>query len=257
MCGAMSLAELVRRHDPDRYFCALFAPAPAREALFTLYAFNHELARAREATSEPGLALIRLQCWREVVEGADRQHEVARPLHALIAAGGVPAAQLLSMIDMRESEAVDPPPTVDAFVALMRQGPGALAEAAGAALGGGDDGRLRELGAAFGVAGTLRNVPVLARQGRCNLPLDVLAAGGMSAEDAVANPAAALAVARPALVEAGRSLLGRRRGVPRAVLAAALPAVLARRDFGRATPPDARGAGDRLAVLWAAISGAV
>ena len=76
----MSLADLVRRHDPDRYFCTLFAPAAAREALFTLYAFNHELARAREVTREPGLALIRLQWWREVVEGAVRQHEVARPL---------------------------------------------------------------------------------------------------------------------------------------------------------------------------------
>ena len=37
----------------------------------TLYAFNHELARAREAVSEPPLALIRLQWWREVVEGPD------------------------------------------------------------------------------------------------------------------------------------------------------------------------------------------
>ena len=61
---------LVRRHDPDRFLTALFAPPEKRDALLTLYAFNHELARAREVASEPPLALIRLQWWREVVEGA-------------------------------------------------------------------------------------------------------------------------------------------------------------------------------------------
>ena len=65
-----AIVALVRRHDPDRFLTALFAPPEKRDALLTLYAFNHELARAREAVSEPPLALIRLQWWREVVEGA-------------------------------------------------------------------------------------------------------------------------------------------------------------------------------------------
>ena len=65
-----AIAALVRRHDPDRFLTALFAPPERRDALLTLYAFNHELARAREVVSEPPLALIRLQWWREVVEGA-------------------------------------------------------------------------------------------------------------------------------------------------------------------------------------------
>ena len=60
-----------------------------RDALLTLYAFNHELARAREVVSEPPLALIRLQWWREVVEGARRRHEVAEPLPAAIEAGAL------------------------------------------------------------------------------------------------------------------------------------------------------------------------
>ena len=48
---AGSLAEFVRRHDPDRFLCALFAPPARRDALFALVAFNHELARAREETT--------------------------------------------------------------------------------------------------------------------------------------------------------------------------------------------------------------
>ena len=48
-----AIAALVRRHDPDRFLTALFAPPDRRDALLVLYAFNHELARAREVASEP------------------------------------------------------------------------------------------------------------------------------------------------------------------------------------------------------------
>ena len=71
----------------------------------TLYAFNHELARAREVVSEPPLALIRLQWWREVVEGAYRRHEVAEPLRAAVDAGELDRGDLLRLIDAREAEA--------------------------------------------------------------------------------------------------------------------------------------------------------
>ena len=62
-CGA-----LLRRHDADRYLTALFAPGERREALFALYAFNLEIARMREAVSEPMMGLIRLQWWRDALE---------------------------------------------------------------------------------------------------------------------------------------------------------------------------------------------
>src|SRR6201993_4547541 len=93
-----AIAALVRRHDPDRFLTALFAPPDRRDALLTLYAFNHELARAREVVSEPPLALLRLQWWREVVEGAARRHEVAEPLAAAIDAGDFDRADLLALI---------------------------------------------------------------------------------------------------------------------------------------------------------------
>jgi len=253
----MTLADTVRRHDPDRYFTALFAPTARREALFTLYAFNHELAHAREAAlREPGLALIRLQWWREVVEGAVRAHEVATPLSALLADGTIPPAPLLSMIEMREAEAAETPETLSAFLNLMRQGPGALAVAAGHVLGAAEP-RLEAVGAAYGVAGTLRNVAAFARQGRCAVPADILAQAGLVPEAAISDPEAVRAAASPALVAAAQALLGPRAAVARGALAAALPGVLARRDIGRAAPPAERGGGDRLAVLWAAVTGTI
>ena len=66
---------------------ALFAWISPRFVLALLYLFNHELARAREVASEPILALIRLNWWREVVEGQTKHHEIATPLRAAPPAG--------------------------------------------------------------------------------------------------------------------------------------------------------------------------
>src|SRR4051794_18666354 len=141
-----TIATLVRRHDPDRFLTALFAPSERRDALLTLYAFNHELARAREAVSEPGLALIRLQWWREVVEGAPRRHPVATPLAAAIAAGLFDIGDLLAIIDAREIEAEPLIETLAAWRDYLSGGAGGLAVAAGRLLGAPDPEALRPFG---------------------------------------------------------------------------------------------------------------
>jgi 15-cis-phytoene synthase len=255
-------AALVRRHDPDRFLTALFAPAARREALFVLYALNHELARAREAVSEPMLALIRLQWWREVVEGTRKRHEVATPLADAIAQGLLLPADLLEMIDGREAEAQEPIADRAAFLAYLGATAGALMAAAGRLLGAeaATLARLRALGIAHGLSGQLRNVPALSVAGRVLLPQDVLGAHGLSVHDVAAGKGGeALRAVVAELAAEGRALLADAGGrLPRAVVAAALPAVLARRDLARAdpasaVPPGARGIGDRLAVVaaWA------
>ena len=45
-------AGQVRAYDYDRYFSAAFAPAETRRGLFALYAFNIEIASARERVSK-------------------------------------------------------------------------------------------------------------------------------------------------------------------------------------------------------------
>jgi len=232
---AGSLAAFVRRHDPDRFLTALFAPPDKRDALLTLYAFNHELARAREVVSEPPLALIRLQWWREVVEGAQCRHEVAEPLLALIEAGALQGDDLLSMIDAREAEADPAFETMEDWRAYVDGSAGGLAVAAGRLLGAPEPESLRPLGSAYGIAGLLRS-SACAQQGRRMLPAD--------------TPV-------EQLVEEGLSLL-RPVHLPRRAIAAALPAVLARRDLRRAPNfPPQRGLGDRLAVTLAGIAGRI
>ena len=232
--------EIVRRHDPDRFLASLFAPADKRETLFTLYAFNHELARAREVAREPMMALIRLQWWREVVEGTAKQHEVATPLRQALDAGLLRAEDLLPIIDGREAEA-EPIGTIAEWVACLRATAGGVAVAAGHVLlpeGTEHDPAIRELGAAYGVAGTLRNAASAAGQGRGLLPPD-------------GQPAV--------LARIGIDLLhsGSAQQLPRQVIPAILTAVLARRDLRRPSRAGARGLGDRLAVAQAAIMGRV
>jgi phytoene synthase len=252
------VAAIVRRHDPDRFLTALFAPPERRETLMTLYAFNHELARAREAASQPMLALIRLTWWREVVEGANRPHEIATPLREALDRGELDRTELLRLIDAREAEAETSIPTLEAWRAYLLGSAGGLMVAAARLLGAPEPEALRPLGAAYGAAGVLRSVAVLARQGRCLLPEDELAARGLSPEAVIAAPhGTAVRAVKLELVREGNALLDRSRGLrlPRRSLAAALPAALAKRDLAHIeAAPTYRGLGDRLAVLVAAVT---
>lgn len=265
------LAGFVRAHDPDRFLCALFAPAARRGAIFALTAFNHELARAREAATNPIAAAIRLQWWRDAVEEAAagkpaRRHEVAEPLAEAIRAGALDPAALLAMAEAREAEADEEGLATEAdFVAWLRGTAGGWSAAAGRALGADPEGAevLRALGAAYGLAGVLRSVAAHAAQGRCLLPRDRLAEAGLSAEAAVADPRTPELRALVAEMAAeGLAALGAaRRDIPAGSIAAALPAVLAARDLKRVAAgrgvPAPRGFGDRVAVIWAGLRGRV
>lgn len=232
------IGEFARRHDPDRFLCALFAPAPRREALFALIAYHHELGRAYDATTNPLAGAIRLQWWRDALD-EPRRHEVATPLHDAITAGLLDRADLLAMADAREAELdEDGFASAAPFAAYLRGAHGGFAVAAGRMLGAAPAELpiLEAIGAAHGLALLLRAAPAMAARGRRLLP-----------QDAPAElPEAIRALAGIALPEA------RRWGT---ALPAGLPAVLARRDLrhlaaGRAI---ARGLGDRLAVIFAAM----
>ncbi|MSP00379.1 MAG: hypothetical protein EXR07_04905 [Acetobacteraceae bacterium] len=254
------LATLVRAHDPDQFLTSLFAPPEHRDALLTLYAFDHELARAREVASEPHLALIRLHWWREVVEGARRRHEVATPLGELIDAGRLSAFALTRIVDAHEAEIEPEIATLVAWRAWLQEGAGGIAASAAKLLGAPDPEIFRPLGAAYGAARVIRWNRRRAMRGRCLLPADLLAARKLAVADAIAEPGSAgvLAVMNELVSEGGRWLgEGPSGRLPRAQIAAALPAVLARRDLRRGTEamPGPRGLGDRLAVAFAGLTG--
>jgi len=247
------IGAFARQHDPDRFLCALFAPPEKREALFALIGYQHELGRAWAAASNPMIAAIRLQWWRDALE-QPRRHEVATPLFEAITAGLLDSADLLAMADAREAEQEEAGiPTRAAFWAYLRGAHGGLSVAAGRLLGV-PPARLpalQPIGAAQGLAALLRGVAPLAARGRCLLPEDALAEAGLTRHDAMANPDRAATVIA-ALAREAQALLPppARWG---AAVAAALPAVLARRDLARLARgrPAGRGTLDRLALTLA------
>ncbi len=113
--GAAFLLGEARRHDPDRYLCALLAPADRRATLIALTVFNHELARVPEVVSQPLAGMIRLQWWRdaidELVRGeVPRRQPVVEAMAEAIAKGRVSPRMLHALIDAREPALERPAP---------------------------------------------------------------------------------------------------------------------------------------------------
>ena len=101
---AEDLDGLVRRVDPDRWLASRFIADPAARAdVVALYAFDHELARARRVASEPLLAEIRLTWWEEAVgeafgAGPVRHHPTAEVLAEVIRRRALPRAPFEAMM---------------------------------------------------------------------------------------------------------------------------------------------------------------
>jgi len=76
--------QQAREHDPERYYISLLAPANKRPGIWALIAFNQEVSKTRAVVSEAMLGEIRLQWWREALEGiaagTPRAHPVVEAL---------------------------------------------------------------------------------------------------------------------------------------------------------------------------------
>jgi len=229
---AARLGASVRAADPDRYFSALFAPAPLRPALFALYAFNHEIVRVAETVREPMLGAIRLEWWRETAEGAargePRSHDVARGLAALFATGRVALADVEAVVAARsfDSSAEQFADFAELESYLDAAGGGLMRLAIG--LLDGDPAVAREAALAYGLSGLLRSLPFHDRRHKLYLPLELLHAVGLTAEEffAVQNGPRKDAVIHQAALRARDHFRAARAMRPGKALAALLPAAL-------------------------------
>jgi phytoene synthase len=233
------VAQEVRRHDRDRFVTALFAPAPAREGLLTLYAFNAELARVRENVREAMAGMIRLQWWRDVLNGGRddeaARHPIAGPLLALKREHDLPLALFERMLEAREKDLLAAPfATREELAAYARDTAGVLAELAALVLGAHDDASrtaARLVGQAWAATGLLRSLPVHMAQGWVTLPQDLLGRAGSSHDELMAGqtPPAVLAEAVAELARQPRLTLteARRCRPPRRALPVLLQATVA------------------------------
>jgi NADH dehydrogenase [ubiquinone] 1 alpha subcomplex assembly factor 6 len=228
-------AALVRSEQPERYLATLFAPAAVREALFALYAFDHEIGKVRQVVSEPMAGLIRLQWWRDVLAAAaPPAHPVARALHEALSGFALGRARLEGAIDARERELEGPPPAdVAALERHLDATSGAITGAALAALGATDRPSCaagERIGLVVGLAGLLRTLPADLAHGRSLLPTAELTRHGLDPEGVAQagirlDPVLVLLAARGVRhLQAARA---QRQAVPKGALPALLPGTLA------------------------------
>lgn len=238
-CGAE-----VRSQDHDRFLTCLFAPSERREDLFTLYAFNLEVAKTAEIVSEAMLGRIRLQWWRESLDGiyaaAPRKHAVVEPLMRAVKAHRLPRELFDALIDGREQDLEEEPPTdFEALEGYAAATSGTLSRLAALVLGALDERALESanhVGIAWALVGLLRAIPFHASRKRIFLPEDLMAKHGLVRGELfeLRQSDALNAITREIAERAAWHLAeARRQGAAfrRNSLAAVLPATIARRHL--------------------------
>ncbi|PPR64721.1 MAG: hypothetical protein CFH10_00165, partial [Alphaproteobacteria bacterium MarineAlpha4_Bin2] len=241
-------AEEVRRADPDRFLVGLFAPREQREDIFSLYAFNLEIAKTREMVSENMLGAIRLQWWREAIEAIYaednlRKHAIVEALSDTVCRHNLSRRYFDRLIDGRM---IDFEPsrlaTMSDLIEYADATSGSLVVLTMEVLGGSIDDKTAEVGRKIGVVwaltGLMRSMPSFLRRGRLVLPNELIDAHGIEQRSALdLKPSRALASAVAEIGAFARKELhearAKRLGVSKVFRPALLLGVLAESYLGR------------------------
>ncbi len=186
---------MARDGEPERYLAATLSPEPVRADLVALAAFLADLRRIPDVVKEPMMGEVRLQWWRDCIDGfatnASTGHPIADALSTAVRGHNLPVLSLIAMTEARAFDLYDDPLSDQvAFAAYLTKTeaiPFALAQKI---LGVGEspilsdpvlcdpvlsDPVLSDLGArTFGHARLLANLPLALAKGRLPLPLDLL-----------------------------------------------------------------------------------
>jgi phytoene synthase len=194
--NAKIVMDAVRAADHDRYLTALYAPADKRDALFSLYAFNAEIAGIRDRIHEALPGEVRLQWWRDLIaadnDGASIGHPVADALKATISTHRLPKLAFDNMLEARIFDLYDDPmPSRTDLEGYCGETAAALIQLAAMVLDPVEAPRFAELagmaGCAQAMTGLLLLLPLHRKRGQCFIPADLLAAAGSSPEEFVAG----------------------------------------------------------------------
>lgn len=184
--------DLIRDVDKDRYLATLFAPADKRPHLFALYAFSFEVSRVREMVSDPLPGEVRLQWWRDLLQGTARGEAVSNPVAATVLDTlekfHLPVAPLVGLIDARIFDLYDDPmPTVADLEGYCGETCSVLVRLASLILAGGRDpggaDAAGHAGVAYAITGLLRAFPWHAMRGQVYVPKEYLLNYGATRED--------------------------------------------------------------------------
>jgi phytoene synthase len=232
--------SMLRETDRDRYLACLLSPGDKRGALAALYAFNAEIARVRDVVREPLPGEIRLQWWRDLLEGNAHGdsggNPVAAGLISAIETYRLPRQTLVDMVEARIFDLYDDPiADRNALEGYAGETASALIQLASLILSADDATQSADAaghaGVAQAIAGFLLLLPVHRHRHQLYLPVDILAATGLdrdtflSGEDKTRISAAIDAFAGLGLEHLAKA---RKAGpIPASVFPAFLPVALA------------------------------
>jgi 15-cis-phytoene synthase len=189
MQSAFTYCEnLVREADRDRFLATLFAPAECRGALFALYAFNVEVGSVRERIREPMAGYLRLQWWRDVLDGTRDAagHPTASAMREVVSRYALPVDRLHSLLEARTFDLYnDPMPGLVELDAYAHQTSSTLMALAMHVLGNGEVTGLNPTvpaGVAYAITGLLRALPHHSARGQVFVPDELLSRHGIGRE---------------------------------------------------------------------------
>jgi 15-cis-phytoene synthase len=183
------IVETARTGEPERYLAALLAPDDVRSDILAVVGFAAEMRRIPQMVTEPMMGELRLQWWRDQIEGfaADQPtgHALADALAKASRRHQLQPLVLMAMTEARAFDLYDDPMADAAALAgyltkteaapfslvlqiLQVDAPVSLADLAGRA---------------FGLTRLLAALPHALARGRLPLPLDLLQETNTSAED--------------------------------------------------------------------------
>lgn len=169
------------------YYAVRFSPARLRDDLAALIAWHRQLRAILEEVSDPGVARLKLQWWREEVDrtaAGEPRHPLSQLLAPLVVSRGLPVEPFRRIADGVEAEILRHQPADEAaLTAACEDDQGALFELLALTHGPADAqtlGTARRLGGFCARVYRIRDSGVLARRGRAPVPGDRLQAAKLS-----------------------------------------------------------------------------
>ncbi len=204
----------MREEDRDRFLATLFAPAHLRASLFSIYAFDLEIAHVSGRVSEPLAGEVRLQWWRDVITSATREQATGSPVASAlvetIERHGLPERMFTDLIEaQRDALYRKPVETIEEFEQWAGKTQGGIVALAARALSSGGDPDLDDLSRHAGIALACMNVAPEANvrdaSDRAGRHLTTVRAGLPAPEAQVTAAFLPLALVRPTLREIGKN----------------------------------------------------
>lgn len=190
------ISNFFKEHDRDRYLASLVLPGEKRAEVQALFAFAADVAAVPARVSEPGPGEIRLQWWRDMLEGKEHGTVSGNPLAAAIREildkYEIPATPLVRLVAARRFDLYqDPMPDAPTFEGYAGETVSVLYHYAAMILADGQEPETGDaaghLGVAHALIGHMRAFSFNAAHGRIYLPMDRFASEGVSEQQIFAG----------------------------------------------------------------------